>query len=551
MKKLTAILLTALLILSLVACSQNNAGENETTSDTGSDMNVNDGTTTQYYSAIPVPPANNQLTVIDSYTDGEVNYYLLDAGYIKNVYFSTLAELNYTGVPASSSKTTYSSTSVSTALSTTVVESYTHSNSHSTHVGAGFEEKVDAKFPFVGGGELTFSQELGWDWSGEDTVSGEKSVSNTNETAKTYAEEQTVGFNFGWNEGPSGHYRYAMYGTCDVYYVVTTSADNQTLLSCSISTCARPSSFFVSSEYSADGNFDNSPESEISFAEDFYKSLPIPTAQKPESDVGGGNTSGDVGGSTSPYAGGSGTQTDPYLISNDTQFKYMVNNCSSGEYYKLMSNISLGDWSTLGILNWNKNSRTAPKYFTGHLDGNGMQVSYKVRIGVTTPMSYALGLFPAAKDAEIRNLKVAADLSTYDPQGRNQKWHISNNDRAEDVMVGGIIGYASNVKLSNCSVSGNICFNSDGGDGDTCVAGVVGYALNCPSIVDCSSSATVYARGYWVRVGGVIAVCYGSTTYGNLSFSGQVSFNEDWAFGGGHTINELVAEKNKEILNLN
>ena len=74
--------------------------------------------------------------------------------YIKNVYFSTLAELNYTGVPASSSKTTYSSTSVSTALSTTVVESYTHSNSHSTHVGVGFEEKVNAKFPFVGGGEL-------------------------------------------------------------------------------------------------------------------------------------------------------------------------------------------------------------------------------------------------------------------------------------------------------------------------------------------------------------------------------------------------------------
>ena len=547
MKKLLAIILTAVMLFSLASCvpfsfDQNGKSDNSSTlPEEFQQPNLNEGEA-HCFAAIPVAPQNNQLTVIDSYTDGENNYFLLDAGYIKNVYMSTLAAINYTGVPISSSKTTYSSSEVMQAISTTVVDSYSHTNTHSTHTGIGFEEKIDIKFPFVGKGEIKFNQEFSWDWSGSDTTTNEKSVSNTTETAKTYAEEQTISFSFGYNEVPEGYYRYAMYGTCDVYYIVVTSSDNQTLVSCSISTCARTNEYFIRSEYSADGTFDNTPEEEILFAADFYKTLPIPTNQKPANGTSGLQP-------TSSYGGGLGTESSPYLIETKEQFIYMVQNCSSSEFYKITSNIDLGNWNSYGIMSWNKNSRTPPKYFTGHLDGNGKEISYKLTISKTTKCSWALGLFPATKDATIKNLSVNSDISTYDSLDRGQKWDIPNDDCATDVMVGGIIGYAINTSLDSCSTEGKVYFNSDGGEEDTCVGGVIGYAYNCPSIYNCQSSADVYARGFWVWVGGVISVSY-NTVYGNLSFSGTVDLNNDWVFGGSGK-NATIVNSNKQILNLN
>jgi len=75
-------------------------------------------------------------------------------------------------------------------------------------------------------------------------------------------------------------YRYAVYGICDVYFILTTSRDNQTLLDWETVVCARPGDYFLRSEYADNRIFNNEPVSTIDIIEDFYKLLPILTAVK-------------------------------------------------------------------------------------------------------------------------------------------------------------------------------------------------------------------------------------------------------------------------------
>jgi len=250
------------------------------------------------------------------------------------------------------------------------------------------------------------------------------------------------------------------------------------------------------------------------------------------------------------FNGGHGTIESPYLITSKEHFINMMNWEKSKNYFSLMQDIDLKDWSDYGIYNWAANKSTPPKSFKGYFNGNNHTVTYSIRIGKTTNISWALGLFPCIESAEIKNLNAACTITTYDPQNRKKKWDISNDDRAMDVMVGGIVGYAKNSTIKACSTSGEIHYNSDGGTNDTSVGGVIGFAKNCNEdnkITDCSSSTNIYVRGCWIELGGVIGLIY-KTDYSNLKFTGSRKSNEDWAFTGGTWSNDLVGRSGTDIL---
>ncbi len=255
-------------------------------------------------------------------------------------------------------------------------------------------------------------------------------------------------------------------------------------------------------------------------------------------------------GDTVNFDGGNGEQGKPYIVSTKQHFINMINQDNDGKYYKLNKDIDLGDWSTYGISNWATDKITATKPFKGILDGNSKTIKYKIRIGKTSLMTWAVGLFPAIENATIKNLNVEADLSTYDPQNRNQKWDISNDDRAEDALIGGIAGYAyDESKIENCTISGTVRYNSDGGGRDTVVGGVIGYSYDS-TISNCSSSTATYARGCWVSVSGVIG-CIKGGSYGNLTFTGTINSNEDWFGGGTYRETNTVGRKNHKVLETN
>lgn len=233
--------------------------------------------------AEPVAPSTDSVPpIIDSYYNEEDsrNYYLLDAGYIESVYISTLAKIEYTGVPINFSKTTTTSTQITNSLTKSIQESQSFSRQDSTKLGIGFKEEGEVGMPGLAKAKFTAIQEFSWTWTGTNSSSNTKSTSNTTTSANSYAEAQTISYTFGANSASIGFYRYSIYGTIDVYYILSTSSNNNTIYSWDVVACARVNDFFVRSEYSENGKFDNTANGEIIFDYDFYKNLEKPTSTK-------------------------------------------------------------------------------------------------------------------------------------------------------------------------------------------------------------------------------------------------------------------------------
>jgi hypothetical protein len=231
--------------------------------------------------AVPTAASTASPVVLDSYTDGTKNYYLIDVGYVRNVYVSTILRGYFNGMtPVFLSKTTITTSTVTEALTQTISESITISNTQTGKVDV--ETAWKKKFPVVG----EFSAKLNLEWTGSWTNSKTSSKSTETSVSKTESkmEECTTSITIGGHGEPEGYYRYALYTICDVYFIISTSPDNDRLLSWETAVCARDSesSYIDHMDYSADAIFDNSPDGkEITFAEDFYKNLPKPTSTEP------------------------------------------------------------------------------------------------------------------------------------------------------------------------------------------------------------------------------------------------------------------------------
>lgn len=225
--------------------------------------------------AVPTASSTSTPVVLDSFKDGTKNYYLIDVGYIRNIYISTVADTSYNGMtPMNLSKTTITENTVTEAMTETISESVTVSNTQ-THK-AGIQTAWESKFPKFG----KFSVKLNYTWTGSwtNSTTSTKLKETSLSAINTYVESSTTSFTVGEHGEPKGHYRYALYAVCDVYFVVSTSLDNQQLISWDTVACVREGSYIHHFDFSENGNFDNSPQdNEITFAEEFYKSLPLPS----------------------------------------------------------------------------------------------------------------------------------------------------------------------------------------------------------------------------------------------------------------------------------
>ena len=230
--------------------------------------------------AVPTASSTSNPIVLDSYTDGSKNWYLIDVGFIRNMYVSTIAIAHYNGMtPVSSVRTTINQETITAGFKETVSNSIAVSDTQNHKVG--IEAAWKNKFPVAG----EFSAKLKYDWSGTwtnsntSTRSTETSVSKTN----SYTDTLTTSFTVGNNNEPMGYFRYALYAVCDVYFIISTNLDNQQLLSWDTAVCVRDNSdsYRPHMDFSpeGDGIFDNSPNgNEITFVEDFYKTLPKPSS---------------------------------------------------------------------------------------------------------------------------------------------------------------------------------------------------------------------------------------------------------------------------------
>lgn len=182
------------------------------------------------------------------------------------------------------------------------------------------------------------------------------------------------------------------------------------------------------------------------------------------------------------FAGGTGTATDPYQISNGAQLAYLASKSATFEldtrwkYYILTNDIVLNDttspnWKTTAK-QWVKNNKGLNGWgFSGTLDGNGHTVS-----GLYLTDSTFGGLFPKMDaGATVKNLGiinsyisgtnvgafVGATCVGGNPSNNNKLTFINcfadNTVEINGIYVGGFVGQGQVIySLTNCYFTGNL-----------------------------------------------------------------------------------------------
>ncbi len=216
-----------------------------------------------------------------------------------------------------------------------------------------------------------------------------------------------------------------------------------------------------------------------------------------------------TGGTFNTPMTGSGTESDPYQIGTAEQlkrFRDIVNGAGGqtqnrGAYAVLTANIDLNNepWTPIG--NYTEGNQI---YYEGTFDGGGHTIS---GLNVTGEFVYA-GLFGTVKDGTIKSLTVAGKVSPSNSQ----------------CIVGGIVGYASNAVIKNCS---NHC--SVTGRTTSIIGGIAGFNSS-GAIIDCYNVGTISGINYAEAIGGIvgsnsgtISNCYNVGTVSNDTSVGEIA----------------------------
>jgi len=198
------------------------------------------------------------------------------------------------------------------------------------------------------------------------------------------------------------------------------------------------------------------------------------------------------------YAGGSGTEADPYLIATT----YQLNNVREelDAHYLQIANIDLDEFP------YNDGSGWIPigidgEFFSGSYNGGGFTIS-NMMIDRTGWGNENSGLFGVVDGSLLQNIVIeTASITGYS-------------------YVGGIAGNCSNTTITYCSFNGNLTAES------TRVGGLVGFT-DTSSIDNCYNAGIII--GY-SRVGGLIGQNENSTIQLCYS-SGSVTGDDNYVGG--------------------
>ena len=228
------------------------------------------------------------------------------------------------------------------------------------------------------------------------------------------------------------------------------------------------------------------------------------------------------------FAGGAGTQEDPYLVSNEDQLRYIserlnADNTWEDVYFKQTADIALSDeeWLPIGWGIYTEIKNAGKQYclypFLGNYDGGDFAITGLTIGSVDKPsqdprMQYAVGFIGVGIGDAYYNAT---------PQDGDRVMNI-NNVHLKDLLVnvesrygnyvGGLAGNLQNgFYVDNCSVEGSISSASTESFGRA--GGLIGNALR-GSVTNCWTDADVYgfSDSGNTYVGGLYAMDNRATT---------------------------------------
>jgi hypothetical protein len=247
------------------------------------------------------------------------------------------------------------------------------------------------------------------------------------------------------------------------------------------------------------------------------------------------------------FAGGTGTEADPYLISNGAQLAYFsrqVNNDKNSynnKYIKLTQDILLNEMNPDGTFvsaspselftrDWRQ--RQDMNNFNGHFDGNGKKI---IGLYINIPgWIYYGGLFGyAGSESVIQNVSISGAVNGgYETgviagytDGVITGCDISCTVTGVETYTGGITGSAgANSVISNCTVAGAV------NGGRDYVGGVAGQTQGV--ITECYISSTVTGAK---NTGGIAGSAGADSEINNCTVSGTVDGRENVGGVAGQT----------------
>ncbi|MBR1747444.1 MAG: hypothetical protein IJ735_04460 [Clostridia bacterium] len=227
-------------------------------------------------------------------------------------------------------------------------------------------------------------------------------------------------------------------------------------------------------------------------------------------------------GDTVNYAGGHGTEEDPYLIATSAQLRNInidLLNANEGKCYKLINDIDIRrtEWDPLGY------TGSEYKAFKGTFDGNNHRIRGLTR---TTAMSFnnkliLCGLFGEVINGKIKNVILENVNIDFSAQSVNDSY----------MLVGALAGRVSNAMITNCSAQGTIRNISGTNENYEHVGGLIGECKNT-TIKFCANKVNIEASRVRVFAGGIVGVV---TSDSSIKYSyniGNFNVTSKWWTGG-------------------
>ena len=257
-----------------------------------------------------------------------------------------------------------------------------------------------------------------------------------------------------------------------------------------------------------------------------------------------------------PFAGGSGTKADPYLIKTAEQLNAVRFHLSA--HYKLMANIDLskwGQWLPIGddiSYNLGNNSKDSQGLFTGIFDGNGHYVK-GMTISINQEEPYltgygaqrqAFGLFNYVQSSS-RGVAGIKNLGMVNSRINIKYTRLTGQT---DFLIGNICGHAWSTTFSKCWTKGckisvdltkGPVSGAAGNHSNVVYGGIVGTAETI-YVNDCGNSASFNLKAnpsedIEAQLGGLVG--YSPFIRINRSFNtGNITMqkvNTPFAFVGG------------------
>ena len=203
------------------------------------------------------------------------------------------------------------------------------------------------------------------------------------------------------------------------------------------------------------------------------------------------------------YGGGTGTSSDPYIISTSTHLSNLASavnggNAYSSSYFKLTANINSGA-TMIG---------SSSKPFSGTFDGG----NHTITVNLSGSSNY-MALFPKISGATIKNLIVGGSVNSTTTfaagivsDATNSTIYNCTNNASVDgtVNIGGVVSSCNSSRMEKCVNNGTI-----GGSRNASKRGGVASTISYSTIIECTNNGNVYGLA---SVGGIAFSAGGSSS---------------------------------------